>query len=247
MPAHRTGRDLLSGGSLLKDGSRVWRVGYVDAPLDYPPRVHLPDPSSGRFDDPLKEYRTLYCARYQSIALRETLQQFRRSTTTLSRLKSVFGDTGLPPARVPDDWREKHVLAPARIRLVAEARLAVYEDPELLRKLEEGFAEFLESQDIAGLDISALRAKDRIVSQFFGRFLHDRGHAGIVFESGLPPGGPCVALFEDHAWLEPSGSPRPLTKPFPALRAISRELGLELKRDTHDSMFVSTGDRSVPR
>ncbi len=228
MPAHRTGRDLLPGGSLLKDGSRVWRVGHVGGPLDYPPRVHLPDPPSGRFDDPLKEYRTLYCARFQSVALRETLHQFKHSTATISKLKPLFGSTGLPPARVPFEWRAKHVLAPAQIRLAAGSDLVAYEDPVFLRELEHGFAEFLDSQDVTGLDIAALRSKERVVSQFFGRFLYNRGDAGMVFKSGLPPGGLCVALFEGRAWLEPAGAQRPLTRSFSALRSISRELGLAL-------------------
>ncbi len=228
MSAHCASSDLFPGGGVLKDGSRAWRVGHVGGPLEYPPEIPLPDPRSGRFDDPLKEYRTLYCARYQSVALRETLQQFRRSSATLSMLKHVFGTAGLPPVKVPSDWRAKRVLAPARIRLAAGADLVVYEDPILLRKLEEGFAEFLDSQDVAGLDIAALRSKERIVSQFFGRFLYDRGHAGIIFESGVPPGGSCIALFEDRAWLEPAGSQRLLKKSFPALRTVSKEFGLKL-------------------
>ena len=80
-------------------------MGHVARPLHYPPAVYLPDPRSGRFDDSLKEYRTLYCARHQIVALRETLQEFRHSTETLSKLKSVYGAVGVPPAKVPDDWR----------------------------------------------------------------------------------------------------------------------------------------------
>ena len=71
MPTHRARRDLLCGRRVLKAGSHVWRVGHVAGPLDYPPAAYLPDPRSGRFDDPLKEYRTLYCARHQSVALLE--------------------------------------------------------------------------------------------------------------------------------------------------------------------------------
>lgn len=203
-------------------------MGQVAGPLDYPPAGYLPDPRSGRFDDPLKEYRTLYCARHQSVALRESLQEFKHSTETLSKLKSVYGASGIPPAKLPDDWRATHVLAPARIRLAPGAELVGYEEPGLLRTLEEGFAEFLDSQNITSLDIPALRSKDRIVSQLFGRFLYSQGYTGIVFESGIPPGGACVALFEGRAWLEANGPERSLTESLPALRTVCRELGLLL-------------------
>ena len=203
-------------------------MGHVAGPLDYPPAAYLSDPRSGRFDDALKEYRTLYCARHQSVALREALQEFRHSTETLLKLKSVYGAVGVAPARVPDDWRAAHVLAPARVRLAPGSELVGYEDPGLLRTLEEGFAEFLDSQNVTSLDIPALRSKDRIVSQLFGRFLYIQGYAGIVFESGIPPGGPCVALFEGRAWLESRGPERLLDAPLPTLRAVCREFDLEL-------------------
>ncbi len=134
MPAHRACSDLVLGGRVLKSGSHVWRVGHVAGPYDYPPATYLPDPRSGRFDDPLKEYRTLYCARHQSVALRESLQEFRHSSETLSKLKAVYGASGVPRAKVPADWRAAHVLAPARIRLAPGTELVGYEDPGLLRQ-----------------------------------------------------------------------------------------------------------------
>ncbi len=203
-------------------------MGQVAGPLEYPPVVHLPDPRTGRFDDPLQKYRTLYCARYQTIALRESLQHFRHGTDTLAKLKSVYGSAGIPQAKVPNDWRAAHVLAPARIRLAPGSQLVEYEDPDLLRSLQEGFAEFLDSEKITTLDIPALRSKDRIVSQLFGRFLYSRDYAGIVFESAIPPGGSCVALFEGRARLEAAGPARALAESLPSLRAVCGEFGLAL-------------------
>jgi hypothetical protein len=145
----------------------------------------------------------------------------------LARLKSVYGDS-IPPARVPDDWRAKRVLVPAVIRLEREAGLADYEKPGLLRTLEKGFAEFLSSHEISSLDIPELRSKDRSVSQLFGRFLFDQGCAGIAFESSIPPGGTCIALFEGRARLRPGGPKRSLAASFPALRKVCAELDLEL-------------------
>lgn len=228
MSTYRAGGDLLPRGRVLKTGSQVWRVGHVARPLDYQPTAYLPDPRTGRFDDPLREYRTLYCARHQSVALRESLQQFRHSTETLSKLKAIYGAAGIPPAKVPDDWRATHVLAPARIQHTRGMGLVGYEEPGLLRTLEEGFAEFLDSRKVKSLDIPLLRSKDRIVSQLFGRFLYSQGYAGIVFESGIPPGGACVALFERRARLRGRGPVRPLDAPLPALQTVCKELGLIL-------------------
>lgn len=97
MPAHRTGRAFLPGGRVLRDGTLVWRVGHIARPL----AIYLPDPRTGRFDDPRKQYRTLYCSRHQRTALRETLQQFRRSTTTISLLKGHLNAASWPHRRFP--------------------------------------------------------------------------------------------------------------------------------------------------
>ena len=129
---------------------------------------------------------------------------------------------------MPADWRETRVLAPARIRLSEGAELAAYESPDLLRELEGGFAELLDSLGISNLDIPPLRSKDLTVSQLFGRSLYNRGFAGVVFHSSVPPGGVCVALFEKRGYLEAAGHPRPLTEPLSALRTVAREFKLDL-------------------
>lgn len=228
MPAYRSRGDLLPRGRVLKDGSHVWRVGRAESPLAFPSVRPLPERRSGRFDDPLGEYSTLYCAGFQSVALRETLQHFRRDTATLAKLERLYGPGAVPPARVPADWRETRVLAPARIRLSEGAELAAYESPDLLRELEGGFAELLDSLGISNLDIPPLRSKDLTVSQLFGRSLYNRGFAGVVFHSSVPPGGVCVALFEKRGYLEAAGHPRPLTEPLSALRTVAREFKLDL-------------------
>ena len=228
MSARRARCAVVPRGRLLKDGSHVWRVGPVGAPLAFPPSGSRERPRAGRFDDPLGEYSVLYCAAFQSVALRETLQHFRYDSATLARLRDVRGDGPVPPARVPADWRSARVLAPGRIRLAEGGDLAAYESPELLRTLEEGFAQLLSDLDIPHLDVPVLRSKERAVSQLFGRSLYNQGFAGIAFRSSVPPGGVCAALFEQRASLEPDGKPRALTANVPALRTVSEEFGLKL-------------------
>lgn len=47
----------------------------------------------------------LYCAGFQSVALREALQHFRCDTRTLARLRDWPSGDALLGARVPADWR----------------------------------------------------------------------------------------------------------------------------------------------
>ena len=134
--------------------------------------------------------------------------------------------SAVPPAQVPNDWRATHVLAPARFRLSPGCELVRYEDPDLLRSLEMGFAELLDSAKITSLDIPVLRSKDRVVSQIFGRFLYSQGYGGVVFESAIPPGGSCVPIFEGRARLEAAGAARALGESIPAFRTVGNEFGI---------------------
>lgn len=203
-------------------------MGPVERPLGFPPRRAGEAPGAGRFDDPLGEYSVLYCAGFQSVALRETLQHFRRDTRTIARLETLYGEGQAPPALVPADWRSARVLMPARIRLADGRELAAYEDPGLLRRLEEGFASLLAELGIHNLDVPALRSRERTVSQLLGRSLYNQGFAGVAFRSGVPPSGACAAIFEGRGELEPAGRPRPLVRSLPALRTVAREFKLEL-------------------
>jgi RES domain len=203
-------------------------VGRRESPLAFAPTSYLPDPRAGRFDDPLKEFGVLYCARSQSTALRETLQHFAHTTAVLTELQAIYGNDELPLPKVPTKWRERRVLSPARIRLSPGTSLIAYENPQLVRQLQNGAAGFLRDHNVLQLDIPALGSKDRIVSQFLSRLIYDQGYAGILFRSRFPPGGTCVALFEGRAWLQPNGESRELSRALPALRKACRELALEL-------------------
>src|SRR2546427_8415790 len=79
------------------------------------------------------------------------------------------------------------------------------------------------------LDISQVRSRDRVVTQTISRALFEEGAAGIRFRSNLDD-GPCAALFEGRARLEPRGEPVSLTEDVEELLQVARGYGLVLRR-----------------
>ena len=178
---------------------RVWRVGHVNDPLGFVPR-----PLQGwknRFDDPQRAYRTVYCAAQRETALREVLQDFRPDTTMIAEYRSLFG-VDPPGGVVPRSWRVANRLAPARIR--ASAPLADADDVVRRQRFERGQAALLSSYGVEHFDISAVRARQRPVTQAFGRWVFDEGAGGVGFRSNID-NEPCAALFEGRCDLRADG------------------------------------------
>lgn len=70
----------------------VWRLGYFEAPCDFPPH-HL-YAWTHRFDDPRREYRTIYCADEKQTCLREVLADLWPNRVALSEYERLFGPGG---------------------------------------------------------------------------------------------------------------------------------------------------------
>ncbi len=182
-----------------------------------------------RWDDPQREYRTLYAARQPETCLREVLADLRPSTKVLAELEELFGpdahaarDAGV----VTREWREAHRLCPAWAD--GDGPLADLDgDLALRRRLEARHARLLADRGMDHLDVAEVRSKDRVVTQTLGRDLHGRGYCGVVFGSHLDD-RPCLALFEGRAVLRPRGAPRQLGSGTPELGAVCDELGLRL-------------------
>jgi hypothetical protein len=205
----------------------VWRVGHRDSPLDFVPR-HLCS-WHHRWDDPEREYRTIYCAETALTCLREVLADFRPNAKAIAELQALFGESTLAlegVGQVAAEWRDAHELWPA---------LAVTEDEfchldaevELRTELERELATLLALHDMDHLDITHVRSRDRIVTQTVSRELYERRYAGVRFGSNLDD-QPCYALFEGRAELAPNGEPSALTPELEPLRRVCDELGLAL-------------------
>jgi hypothetical protein len=182
-----------------------------------------------RWDDPRREYRTLYCAESDLTCLREVLADLRPNAKAIAELTALFGDA--TPAlegvgEVAPEWRDVHLLCPA-LAVSGGEFCHLDGDIELRRELERELAELLARHGFDHLDIAQVRSRHRIVTQTVSRALFERDYAGVRFGSNLDD-RPCYALFEGKAELEPNGHPLELTPDLPALRQVCEEFGLVL-------------------
>jgi hypothetical protein len=185
----------------------VWRVGYFASPCGFTPH-HLCS-WNHRFDDPKREYRTIYAADRKETCLREVLADLRPDRKALAEFKKIFGDDAALEAagQVTRAWREKHVLANADIVIDSGAMADIESAPVLA-------------------DLSR-RLGNRDLTRAASRLLHDDGRAGIDFRSRLDRAA-CHALFEGRAHLDPIDVESSLSDEVPELISVCREYGLKL-------------------
>jgi len=204
----------------------VWRVGYFASPCEFTP--HALCGWNHRFDDPKREYRTIYATDKKETCLREVLADFRPSKKALVDFKKFFGDDEALQCAgvVPSAWREKHVLAQATI-VVTSGKMAHIESADVLTDLSRRLADPLAARKLKHLDVARIRSQDRDLTRAASRLLYDDGRAGIEFHSRLDK-LPCHALFEGRARLEQQGNAKPLSGTIAELIAVSGEYGLKL-------------------
>lgn len=181
-----------------------------------------------RWDDPRREYRTLYCAQRPETCLIEVLADLRPDTRMLADLDEVMGETAelLEAAGVVEpSWRAAHALQSARPQL--RGTLADVEDLVLRTELERRHAALLAAHGMEHLNISEIRSQTRTVTQTIGRHLYEQGYAGVAFSSNLDD-GPCFALFEGRTELHPVGEALAMSEDLAILRAVCAQLGLRL-------------------
>jgi hypothetical protein len=204
----------------------VWRVGYFASPCDFTPH-HLCG-WNHRFDDPRREYRTIYAADKKETCLREVLADLRPDKKAVAEFKKLFGDDDAVECagRVTKAWREKHVLVEVGIT-VSSGKMADIDSAGILADLSERLRRELAERKLKRLDAVRIRSQDRDLTRAASRLLHDDGHAGIDFRSRLDK-VPCHALFEGRARLDRIGAAIPLSGRFPELLAVCAEYSLRL-------------------
>ena len=212
----------------MNDGSTAWRVGHVSAPLEFPPWDFLS--WSNRFDDPDREFRTLYCAEQRRTAFREVLADFRPNAKVRVEYRDQFGEE-LPAFKITPAWRQDRVLARGEIRVLRN-KLTDIDNSTLRQQFEQTHADLLVRHGMDHLDIAQIRSKERPITQAVTRFVAGQGFAGIVYGSNLD-NQPCAALFEGRALLVsiPGSDLEPLTASHSDLVAVCKEFGLLLAED----------------
>jgi hypothetical protein len=182
-----------------------------------------------RWDDPRREYRTLYCAEQPETCLAEVLADLRPNTMMLTELAELMGESPelLEAAGTVDPgWRALHSLQAARLLLDGE--LADVEDLRMRAELERRHAILLAAHGMDHLNISEIRSRARVVTQTIGRHLYDDGYAGLAFSSNID-GRPCFALFEGRFELQPVDEPLRMTDDLAILSLVCAQLGLRLR------------------
>lgn len=208
------------------------RVGWREDPTDYLP--HEGCSWEHRFDDPLREYRTLYCADSALTAIREVLADLRPNAIARAEFAQWQLAQGIPvdelsePARrVTDAWRDAHVLI--EVEVETDGAVAEIDDVGLREELERTHSELLRAHGMEHLNISEIRSKNRAVTQAISRDLYEQGAAGITFKSNLD-NGRCLVVFEGRGLFHPASDPQHLSDDVPELWQVVTQYGLLMDR-----------------
>ena len=185
-----------------------------------------------RFDDPRREYRTLYSAEGLLTALREVLAPLRPDAVARAEYARYQLDQGIPldeiaepTRRLKKSWRAEHVWLP--VKLVREGPIVDIDAVGLREELARSHADLLKEHGMDHLDISEIRSTNRPVTQAMGRDLYERDVAGLTFGSNRD-NCRCLVIFEGRAELMPTGEPISLLEDIPELTQVAREYGLLL-------------------
>ena len=204
----------------------VWRVGHFASPCDFTPH-HLCG-WNHRFDDPRRDYRTIYAADKKETCLREVLADLRPDKKAVAEFKKLFGDDDAVECagHVTKVWRDKHVLVQVEID-ISSGEMADIESAAVLADLSTRLQRKLKERRLKRLEIARIRSQDRDLTRTASRLLHDDGYAGIDFHSRLDK-VLCHALFEGRARLNQMGAAIPLSGKVAELGAVCAEYGLIL-------------------
>src|SRR5450830_632338 len=135
----------------------VWRVGYFASPCDFTPH-HLCG-WNHRFDDPRREYRTIYAADKKETCLREVLADLKPDKKAIADFKKIFGDDDSVECagRVTKIWRKKHILVQAKIN-ISSGEIADMESAALLADLTARLQPELTARKHKRLDAARIRS-----------------------------------------------------------------------------------------
>lgn len=199
----------------------LYRIGRRPDPLAWPPWEYV---GSGRFDDPVGEFRVLYATAQRRTAFLETLAQFRPSLDVLAALQAVENtNEPMPTPRVPADWYRARAVG--RLSLTVRQRWLELRPFETRETLRREMAQTLLDLGLEDLDLSGVVGSKRQLTQAIARWAYDHEYAGLVYSSRFDAALTCWAIFEGAAF-EPVGPPEPILPDDPDLVATAKLFGL---------------------
>jgi RES domain len=199
----------------------LYRIGRLPDPLAWQPWEYV---GSGRFDDPVGEFRVLYAAAQRRAAFIETLAPFRPSLEALVALQGVMNtDELLPIPVVPPHWYRGRAVG--RFRLAPHQRWLDLRSMETREVLRRELAQTLLELGLEDLDLSGVVGPRRQLTQAIARWAYEHGYNGLAYSSRFDAALTCWGVFEGAAF-EVTGPPEPILPDDPGLLAAARLFGL---------------------
>lgn len=226
--------------------SGVYRVAKGPEPFRFqPPRSALPlldEPvlDGNRWDDPLGEFATLYCASTAVAAFGETIARYREVPGLLDRIDAFLGgepdgeyDFPLEPGRVPDDYFADRYLG--HVAIDPGVRFVDVDHPDTHLALSGPLRQLLRRHRLRGIDRGVVFSPDRRLTRPIARHCwtlaqtpDHRDWAGLRYESRLSPDWECWALWEPSPVRLHSADVHAVTRANPDLRAAAAQLAVRL-------------------
>ncbi len=213
--------DLVPPAKVAED--TLYRIGLQPNPLVWPPRSRI---GGGRYDDPERQFRTLYIAEQRRASFVEILAPFRRSAVLFHR-PSPNGHSDWPADKFARLVRWCGRRCMGQLQLAPGQRWLDLRLAGVRKGVHAELAGLLEELGLEGLEITGSQIRHRRLTQCIARWAHDQGFAGIAYKSRFGDHFDCWAVFEG-ARFEPIGRPEPILPHDPDLRETVQLLGLSL-------------------
>ena len=219
--------------SVRSDTQTIFRVGRSPDCWTIPKSTSV---GNGRFDDPRREYRVLYCASSPLGCFLETLAVFRRDLNLMAELSAIDGiDDYQPLGEVPIEWFENRALGSAHLN----GRFVDVSRASSIGWVRRGLRELLLSSGFPDFDVSSLcQAKDRHLTQAISRLVFDSSFSGLCYISRFGADVENWASFEPSL-LEDSQS-ESLSLVDPDLLEACRIHGLRISPNRSDPSTVGS-------
>jgi len=189
-------------------GTPAWRIGFRPRPWAWTPWELAPEAGhfTGRWDDPVGSFRTIYGGETLLACLLEVLARFRPDPHLEEDLGRIVEDhidnddfPTLPPGQVPISWLSRREASRAGL----SGAYCLVTDKESLPTLRSRFLSTAINYGLADLDAGVLRlSAPRALTQDIAAWLYElhdaHGHQidGVNFQSRHGDGQTLWAVFE---------------------------------------------------
>jgi hypothetical protein len=223
----------------------VYRVARSAWPFEFHPGEPLVDPGrpvegGSRWDDPLGQFATLYCASTAEAAFAETIARYRERGGLLERIDTFLSgspdpdyDFELEPGKVPGDYFEDRYLG--HVQVDGEARFVDLEHADTHTAGRHGLLPQLREFGVTRFDRGTVASPDRRVTRTIARYYHElsrkpdhQSWRGLRYLSRLDAGWECWAVWEPTPLSTTISHITTVTRTHPALHGAAARLGLRL-------------------